>query len=296
MSTIKVGGVYTVAGNNTVMVTGIERKEVAGTEPHHLVTAVSIDENGSTVSEIPHYIVVPDYGFEAMDQGIFGPETALTIFSTATSESVAEALGPAIGHAGSVLLNMIPDLHMLEPGRFPQDEFAEALARDEAGSSRTALDEKLYEISRVGVQSVVSILDDHNIGPISAAQVVLFQAMAYWFDKRIDTPDGDSERAIIRIVAKERGESVGDEHIAETEDALREMLGVEVSLRDLAVLSDGIDDDRYEYVEYDLTDVIADAAARKIGEESGETSMSASESINLLFEDENEKENTKNGQ
>ena len=182
------------------------------------------------------------------------------------------------------------------PGRFPQDEFAEALARDEAGSSRTALDEKLYDISRVGVQSVVSILDDHNIGPISAAQVVLFQAMAYWFDKRIGISDGDSERAIIRIVAKERGESVSDDHITETEDALCEMTGIKINLRDLAVFSDGIDEDGHEYVEYDLTEIIADAAAQKIGEATNEKSMSASESIDLLFGDENEKDGTETGQ
>lgn len=274
MSTIKVGGVYTVAGNNTVMVAGIERKEVAGTEPHHLVTAVSIDENGSTVSEIPHYIVIPDYGFEAMDQGIFGPETALTIFSTATSESVAGALGPAIGHAGSVLLNMIPDLHMLEPGRFPQDEFAEALARDEAAATGSIINEKLHDISRAGVQAVVSILDDHGIGPVSAAQVVMYQAMAYWHEKNDDA----FEKAIIRIVATEKGGTVSDDHITEVESALHEMTGVEISLRDLAVFSDGIDDDGHEYVEYDLTGAIDDAMAQRIGEAASE------------------KENTENGQ
>lgn len=274
MSTIKVGGVYTVAGNNTVMVMGIERKEVAGTEPHHLVTAVSIDENGSTVSEIPHYIVIPDYGFEAMDQGIFGPETALTIFSTATSESVAGALGPAIGHAGSVLLNMIPDLHMLEPGRFPQDEFAEALARDEAAATGSIINEKLHDISRAGVQAVVSILDDHGIGPVSAAQVVMYQAMAYWHEKNDDA----FEKAIIRIVATEKGGTVSDDHITETENALCEMTGVKINLRDLAVFSDGIDDDGHEYVEYDLTGAIDDAMAQRIGETASE------------------KENTENGQ
>ena len=262
MSTIKVGGVYTVAGNNTVMVTGIERKEVAGTEPHHLVTAVSIDENGSTVSEIPHYIVVPDFGFEAMDQGIFGPETALTIFSIATSESVAEALGPDIGHIGSVMLNLIPDLHMLEPGRFPQDEFAGTLARDEAAATGSIINEKLHDISRAGVQAVVSILDDHGIGPVSAAQVVLHQAMAYWHEKNDDA----FEKAIIRIVATEKGGTVNDDHITEVESALHEMIGVEISLRDLAVFSDGIDDDGREYVEYDLTGAIDDAMAQKIGE------------------------------
>lgn len=274
MSTIKVGGVYTVAGNNTVMVAGIERKEVAGTEPHYLVTAVSIDENGSTVSKIPHYIVIPDYGFEAMDQGIFGPETALTIFSTATSESVAGALGPAIGHAGSVLLNMIPDLHMLEPGRFPQDEFAEALARDEAAATGSIINEKLHDISRAGVQAVVSILDDHGIGPVSAAQVVMYQAMAYWHEKNDDA----FEKAIIRIVATEKGGTVSDDHITETENALCEMTGVKINLRDLAVFSDGIDDDGREYVEYDLTGAIDDAMAQRIGEAASE------------------KENTENGQ
>lgn len=266
MSTIKVGGVYTVAGNNTVMVAGIERKEVAGTEPHYLVTAVSIDENGSTVSEIPHYIVIPDYGFEAMDQGIFGPETALTIFSTATSESVAGALGPAIGHAGSVLLNMIPDLHMLEPGRFPQDEFAEALARDEAAATGSIINEKLHDISRAGVQAVVSILDDHGIGPVSAAQVVMYQAMAYWHEKNDDA----FEKAIIRIVATEKGGTVSDDHITETENALCEMTSVKINLRDLAVFSDGIDDDGHEYVEYDLTGAIDDAMAQRIGEAASE--------------------------
>lgn len=262
MSTIKVGGVYTVAGNNTVMVTGIERKEVAGTEPHHLVTAVSIDENGSTVSEIPHYIVVPDYGFEAMDQGLFGPETALTIFSIATSENVAGALGTDIGHIGSVMLNLIPDLHMLEPGRFPQDEFAGTLARDEAAATGSIINEKLHDISRAGVQAVVSILDDHGIGPVSAAQVVLYQAMAYWHEKNDDA----FEKAIIRIVATEKGGTVSDDHITEVESALHEMTGVEISLRDLAVFSDGIDDDGREYVEYDLTGAIDDAMAQKIGE------------------------------